>query len=118
MKEVRVALNEYSIVQPQADSPFLVLKVGQPYKLNISNVGRKVHVFSASSFFRKIALLKIGFGKNTEIESSRVNNIMIGAGKTVSLYFVPLEKGTYKVVCALPLHLNAGMQSQIVVQGG
>jgi uncharacterized cupredoxin-like copper-binding protein len=93
------------------------LEVGQPYRLTITNLGANNHYFNAPEFFGTVATRRAEVPRHAEIYMSRIDRVEVyAAGGTVDLWFVPLEKGRYRVHCHLGNHAEMGVEGLIVVE--
>jgi len=92
----------------------LVLKVGTPYVIELVNVGKVLHEYTADEFFPTVAFWK---AQDTagEYKSPLLKEAEVLAGKQLDLYLVPTKTGTFKIVCQLPGHEKAGMVGTIKV---
>ncbi|MBF0610675.1 MAG: hypothetical protein G8345_07515 [Magnetococcales bacterium] len=112
MQTITVNLDEHSY-EPKN----LTLKVGQPYKLVMKDVGEKKHYYTAPEFYKSIATRKAESAKDGEIKAPYFNAFeMMPGGGTLALYFVPMVKGTYPVYCTVDDHRQQGMEGTIVVE--
>lgn len=73
----------------------LELVAGMPYEIQIKNSGAADQGISASDFFRAAAVRKTESG--AEIKMFQFSDIYAGAGKTVSLFVVPVIPGSYAI---------------------
>lgn len=95
----------------------LRLRVGQPYRLTIVNGGVNNHYFNASEFFASIAVRKAQVPRYAEMKATRFTTFEIyAAGGMMELWFVPLEKGSYRVHCHLGNHAELGVEGRLVVE--
>lgn len=93
-----------------------VFRTGQTYKLEIINIGKEKHYFTAPEFFKAIATRKAQ-NKLAEIKAPffLALEIMPNGGQ-IDLYFMPLKKGTYPLYCTRPGHKDKGMVGQIIIE--
>jgi uncharacterized cupredoxin-like copper-binding protein len=99
----------------------IVLEAGQPYVLEIVNVGTEKHEFTAEDFMRTVATRKAETPES-EVKVPFFTEIEVFAGKTAELFLIPLIPGTYDVVCEIGLgtpdgHFEKGMFGTITVTG-
>jgi uncharacterized cupredoxin-like copper-binding protein len=94
----------------------IVLEAGQPYVLEIVNVGTEKHEFTAEDFMRTVAMRKAETAE-TEVKVPFFTEIEVFAGKKAELFLIPLIPGTYKLVCEIEGHYEAGMFGTITVTG-
>jgi uncharacterized cupredoxin-like copper-binding protein len=109
-EERKLVLDEFSF--SPAD---LVFKINQPYELTLSNEGGFPHNFVASEFFGAIAVKGLVF-PDGEVNLPLLESIALEAGETNTLIFVPLEQGSFPLVCDQPLHETFGMEGLIRIE--
>jgi uncharacterized cupredoxin-like copper-binding protein len=110
METVTVKLSEHKFTPST-----LTFKTGIPYKLQIKNVGSMKHYFVSEDFFKTIATRKIQ-SSDGEMKAPYFTAIEIFPGREVDLYFVPVKKGRYSLVCTVPGHAELGMAGTIIVE--
>jgi uncharacterized cupredoxin-like copper-binding protein len=92
----------------------LTLKVGKPYVLELVNVGKVKHEYTADEFFPTVAFRKaedaVGEYKGLSLTEGEVL-----PGKQLDLYVIPTKAGTYTVVCEIEGHREAGMIGTVTV---
>ena len=64
LQTVTVQLSEH-----QFEPSDLKLKAGQPYKIEIKNVGEKDHYYTAPKFFKAVAWRKLMVNKQAEVKA-------------------------------------------------
>jgi uncharacterized cupredoxin-like copper-binding protein len=106
-QEVHISMGEMYI-----KSPITTFKVGQPYKLVVSNVGKAIHEFviapvrnagQAHEDLDKVALL-------------HEDDLDAGQSRTMDFTFKqPAPAGTLEFECSYPGHYEQGMHIPIVV---
>jgi len=112
MKTVTVKISEYDY-QPDE----LVLKAGQPYKLELINVGKKKHYYTAPKFFKAIATRKVQSNKDGEVKAPYLLALeMMAGGGQLDLYFVPVKKGKYRVTCPIDDHREQGSEGTLIIE--
>lgn len=92
------------------------LKAGRPYVLELVNTGKVKHEFTAAEFFRSAATRKIQ-SDSSEVKVPFFTEIEVFAGKTVELFVIPVMPGSFKMLCELKGHREAGMEGTITVTG-
>ena len=92
----------------------LVLKVGTPYVVELVNVGKVLHEYTADDFFPTVAFRKAHDAAG-EYKSPLLKEAEVLAGKQLDLHVIPMKAGTFKIVCQLPGHEDAGMVGTIKV---
>ncbi len=90
------------------------LKAGQPYIVTVVNKGAVKHEFTAGDFFGSVAFRKAE-DASAEFKAPAPHEVEVFAGKTIELYLIPTKAGTYKLVCEIKGHLEAGMFGTITV---
>jgi uncharacterized cupredoxin-like copper-binding protein len=112
MQTVTVTMEEHAYGPTQ-----LKLKAGQPYKIELKNVGDKDHYYTAPEFFKAVAWRKLMVNKQAEVKVDYVTatEVLKKTGQ-LDLYIVPVRKGTYTVYCTIEDHRDKGMEGQIVVE--
>ena len=112
MQTVTVTMEEHSYAPMQ-----LKLKAGQPYKIELKNIGDKDHYYTAPDFFKSVAWRKLMVNKNAEIKVDYVvaTEVLKKTGQ-LDLYVVPVKKGSYTVYCTIDDHREKGMEGKIVVE--
>ena len=114
METVTVELSEHDFAPKD-----LKLKANQPYKLVIKNSGEKDHYYTASEFYKSIAWRKAQTPRphGGEIKAPYFTAVeAYKNGGSVELFFVPVTKGTYEVVCTIDDHKDKGMSGTITVE--
>ncbi len=94
----------------------LKLKVGQPYRLVLKNIGEKEHYYTAPEFFRSIATRKAQVDKVAEFKAPYFTAIEVYKKSQAELFFVPVKRGTYPVICTIDDHREKGMEGKLIVE--
>ncbi len=110
-KTITVELSEYAFTPKE-----ITLEAGQPYVLEVVNTGELKHEFTAGDFFRTVATRKAETAE-TEVKVPFFTEIEVFAGKKAEIFLIPLIPGTYKLVCEIEGHSEAGMIGTITVTG-
>lgn len=110
MKTVEVTLGEFSFTP----STF-TFERDVPHKLVIRNTGSVKHYFTAATFFRAIATRKAQT-TDGEIKAPYFSAIEVFPGRSVDLYFVPVNAGSYGLECTITGHAEQGMTGAIVIR--
>ena len=110
MLTVRVDISEF-VFTPKS----LTFKTGQPYRLEIVNTGTVKHYFTAGEFYQTVAFRKAQ-DNSGEIKAPYFKAVEVFPGEQVDLYLIPTKAGTYKSVCTITGHEDAGMHGTIVVE--
>ena len=111
MLTVTVGMSDF-IFTPES----LTLEAGQPYKLELVNVGATKHYFTAEGFYQSVAFRKAQTSEG-EFKAPYFKAIEVFPGDQVDLYFVPLIKGVFGSLCTIDGHEEAGMLGTIIVTG-
>ncbi len=111
MQTVRVEMGEFTFTPED-----LTFEAGQPYKLEIVNVGAIKHYFTAEEFYRYVAFRKAQTSEG-EYKAPYFKAFEAFPGDQVDLYFVPVIPGEYDSICPIPGHPEAGMHGHITVTG-
>jgi uncharacterized cupredoxin-like copper-binding protein len=92
----------------------LVLKAGAPYVIQLVNKGTILHEFTSDQFFPTVAFNKAQDAEG-EYTSPLLKEAEVLAGQQLDLYLIPTKLGTFKIVCQLDGHEQAGMVGTIKV---
>ena len=106
---VEVVLNEYAF-EPST----LRFAAGQTYRLRLTNTGGSTHFFVSDGFFRSIAVQSLGNPPAPD-DPVWLTSIVLPAGATREMTFVPVVPGTYALECTAPFHATFGMTGEITV---
>ena len=110
-KTVTIDMSEFAFAPKD-----ITLEAGQPYILEVVNTGTVKHEFTAEDFFRTVATRKAETAES-EVKVPFFTEIEVFAGKKAELFLIPLIPGTYKLVCEIEGHFEAGMFGTITVTG-
>lgn len=91
------------------------LKQGQPYVLRLTNAGVAAHRFVAPEFFRAVAVRRLRYS-DAEAGFPVLEAVALDPDETKVLYFLPVKRGNYGLVCDRTFHEFLGMSGQIVVE--
>ena len=105
---ISITLSEYAFSPDQ-----LRLSGGRPYRFHLQNKGTSRHTFTAPEFFTAVAVRE---GAVADEALTSGGTITVPAGGTKDIELVPLNPGTYEMVCDVPMHSLFGMTGQIVIQ--
>jgi len=112
METITVEIEEHSYTPME-----ITFKKGQPYKLELKNLGEKKHYFTAPAFYRAIAARKVQSNKDGEIKAPYFHALeMMANGGQLDLYFVPVVAGDYEVYCTIGDHREQGMEGTLVIR--
>ena len=109
-QELKIELTEYTF-KPDT----LTLRAGQPYVLELVNLGQLKHEFTAEEFFQTVAFRKAE-DEAGEFKAPAPKEIEVFAGKRMELFLIPTKEGVYDLVCEIEGHLEQGMRGKIVVE--
>lgn len=112
MQTVTVILDEHSFTPTD-----LKFSAGKAYKLEIKNVGKKDHYYTADKFYRAVAWRKAMVNTQAEIKAPHFTafEVLKGGGQ-VDLYFVPVTPGSYEVICTIEDHKDQGMRGTLTIE--
>ena len=111
METIRVELDEFSFSPSE-----IVFAKDVPYKIEIANKGTVKHYFVADKFFRSIATRKVQSNADGEIKAPYFSALEVFPGRSLDLYFVPVEIGEYFLECTIEGHADQGMTGKIIIQ--
>ena len=111
MSTVTVLLQEYSFTPSN-----LSFRAGVPYKLEIVNNGTSKHYFTAAAFFKAIATRKVQSNADGEIKAPYFLALEVFPGRSLDLYFIPVKRGCYPLLCTIEGHAEHGMTGSIVIE--
>jgi uncharacterized cupredoxin-like copper-binding protein len=112
VETLTVALDEHSFEPSE-----LRFKAGKAYKLQLKNVGKKDHYFTAEKFFRSVAWRKVMVDRQGEIKAPYFTAFEpLKNGGQIDLYFVPVTRGSYEVICTIDDHKQQGMTGTLFIE--
>lgn len=111
METVTVTLGEHYY-----EPTDLKLKAGKAYKLVLKNLGEKDHYYTAGEFFRSVAWRKAMVHGQAEFKAPYFTAVEVLKGGQLELYFVPVGKGRFNVICTIDDHREKGMEGTITVE--
>lgn len=104
--EIDVALKDHSYEPDE-----IRLKVGQPYRLVLRNVGAVAHDMVGGSLFdEKVIALRMVNSNAGRVIADYVNSVYVRSKNNIELWLVPLKAGEYSFFCSLPGHRDDGME--------
>jgi len=92
----------------------IVLKAGMPYVIELVNIGKVKHEYTAGKFFPTVAFRKAEDASG-EYKAPMVKEAEVKAGSQLDLYLIPTTPGTYDIVCEIEGHKAAGMFGTVTV---
>lgn len=116
-----VTLKETSPSQFEFDPKNLVFEAGTPVVLTIVNPSTNAskHYYTATEFYKSVAWRKAQT-PDAEYKAPYFNAFELKTGSSatqIELYFIPIETGTYPVICTITGHYDLGMSGFITVTG-
>lgn len=112
VQTVRVELDEHSFTPSE-----LRFTAGKAYKLELKNVGKKDHYFTAEKFFRAVAWRKAMVNQHAEVKAPYFTAFEpLKDGGQIDLYFVPVTPGRYEVICTIEDHKDQGMVGTLTIE--
>jgi uncharacterized cupredoxin-like copper-binding protein len=114
METVTVELTEHDF-EPKD----IKLKADKPYRLVIKNKGEKDHYYTAAEFYQSVAWRKAQSPRPNggELKAPYFSAVEVyKGGGAIELFFVPVKKGTYDVICTIDDHKEQGMTGTITVE--
>lgn len=106
---VTVTLSDYAFTPDH-----LVFHRGHPTRLVLRNVADGDHNFVAEGFFKTIAVKQVT-GPAAAEPGSWVEKVVVPAGQTKELWFVPTVYGSWGFECTVPTHAMLGMTGVVDV---
>ena len=111
--EVRVDLGTAN--NPLIFSPSeFTFETGKLYKLVLNNPSTEKHYFSALRFAAAVWTRKVET-ENSEVKGA-IREIELRPGGSAEWYFVPVQAGTFELICTIKGHAAAGMVGKITVK--
>lgn len=92
----------------------LDLKVGTPYVVEFVNVGKVEHEYTADEFFSTVAFRKAQDAAG-EYKGLLLKEAEVKPGQQIDIYLIPTKVGTFKILCGIKGHNEAGMNGTITV---
>ena len=110
-QDLTIELSEFAFTPKE-----FTLTAGQAYVVKVVDKGTVKHEFTAGDFFNSVAFRKAE-DASAEFKAPTPREVEVFAGKTIDLYLIPTKAGTYKLVCEIEGHFEAGMFGTITVTG-
>lgn len=112
VQSVNLELRDYGLSPRE-----LRFKAGQAYRLVITNNGAHSHYFNAPEFLNSIAARYALVKNQVEVKANFFSAFELARrGGNVELFFVPINKGSYRMHCHLEGKAHEGVQATIVVE--
>lgn len=111
METATVVMSDFAFNPPNP-----VFRQGVPYKLVIENRGTQKHYFTAGGFFKAIATRKLQSNIDGEVKAPYFHAIEVYSGRSLDLYFVPVQRGVYELTCTIEGHIDLGMKGTLRIE--
>lgn len=108
-QEVVIALGDHRY-EPEE----FTLKLGQPYRIVLRNVGAVSHDMVGGSFFDgSVIALRMVSSSAGRVVADYINSVYVRTKQDIELWLVPLQEGAYSFFCSLPGHRDDGMEGTV-----
>ena len=96
----------------------ITVTAGQPVELALVNEGAVEHDFAIETIPAEDISTEGSMSGHdmSDQHSEFALHTATGPGETSVLRFTPTEPGTYKIICSVPGHLDAGMTGELIVK--
>lgn len=99
------------------DPNVITVTAGEPVELTFINEGAVEHDFAVEVIsVTDVSTSGSGDHHMSGDHSKYALHTSTPAGETSTLTFTPTEPGTYKIICSVPGHLEAGMTGELIVK--
>lgn len=111
--KVSVTMSEFAF-EPAS----ITVTAGQPVEITLVNEGAIEHDFAIEVIpVQDVSTEGSMSGHDmTDEHSEFALHTATGPGETSVLRFTPTQPGTYKIICSVPGHLEAGMTGELIVE--
>ena len=110
--KITVTVKEFAF-----DPNVITVTAGQPVELTFINEGAVEHDFAVEVIsVTDVSTSGSGDHHMSGDHSKYALHTSTPAGETSTLTFTPTEPGTYKIICSVPGHLEAGMTGELIVK--
>lgn len=92
----------------------LTFRRNRPTRLILRNPSKSDHTFVSEQFFKGIAVRQL-VGRDVTATVPWIEKVVVPAGETKELWFVPARYGAYTFECTVPGHALLGMKGVINV---
>lgn len=86
----------------------------KPVRLMLRNTSKSDHTFVSTPFFKGIAVRQL-VGSGVTYTTAWVEKVVVPAGETKELWFVPTRYGAYPFECTVTGHSLLGMKGVVTV---
>jgi len=112
VKEVVISLGDHHY-----EPSDITLRLGQPYRLILRNVGNTSHDMVGGSFFNdEVIALRMVSSKSGRVTAREISSIYVRKDHEAELWLVPIKEGEFSFFCSLPQHRDGGMEGIITVK--
>ena len=111
MTTVELALSDFRLEPAE-----LTFHYGMPYRLQITNAGRREQTFSAPRFFPATAIRRLQHDGESDDNPQRVAVIIIPPGGSASVEFIPMVRGDYGLRTVTPGRYGKTQTAPIAVR--
>ena len=110
--KITVTVKEFAF-----DPNVITVTAGEPVELTFINEGAVEHDFAVEVIpVTDVSTSGSGDHHMSGDHSKYALHTSTPAGETSTLTFTPTEPGTYKIICSVPGHLEAGMTGELIVK--
>ncbi|MCQ3935621.1 MAG: hypothetical protein DPW18_01110 [Chloroflexi bacterium] len=111
--KVTVTMSEFAF-EPAS----ITVTAGQPVEITLVNEGAIEHDFAIEVIpVEDVSTEGSMSGHDESGQHSEFDvHTATGPGETSVLRFTPTQPGTYKIICSVPGHLDAGMTGELIVK--
>lgn len=113
VSKVTVTMSEFAF-EPAS----ITVTAGQPVEITLVNEGAIEHDFAIEVIPAKDVSTEGSMsGHDSSDQHAEFDlHTATGSGETSVLRFTPTQPGTYKIICSVPGHLDAGMTGELIVK--
>ncbi|MCK6582387.1 MAG: cupredoxin domain-containing protein [Anaerolineales bacterium] len=113
VSKVTVTMSEFAF-EPAS----ITVTAGQPVEITLANDGAIEHDFAIEVIPAKDVSTEGSMsGHDSSDQHAEFDlHTATGSGETSVLRFTPTQPGTYKIICSVPGHLDAGMTGELIVK--
>lgn len=128
VQKVTVTLNEFKFV-PKT----VTLRAGIPVELTLVNRGKVEHEFLVytapkaapddwdeyaivNTYFKGTEEIEVVFRRQGAVAGTSLFEVEVEAGRSATIEFTPMQKGTFEIGCHVEGHYEAGMKGTLTVR--